>query len=675
MLGERSLLLSGYNAIESAKKPCDNSNSPSPAVTQAAITLTPTSTAAAAAAYLYLEKVKNERMSPRMTAAQIDSLKDAIIESSAAVAAAAAIANNNNNNNHNNNCFLKNKNTGNINDNISINNSCTNNNSLVITHQQTQIGNIEHNSISKTNVNNNNSTSDELQNHSHNPQPLGHLSTHIGTNHVKKERLSPGTNGDLHSSLSRSRSTTPSSFRETSPQQSIHSSPSETMIPIHNLSSNILNTIQQAAATTGRQNAGPTTSGINSSSVSTLPADFSAHNYSDFMRSLAAKYNNTNPNDSSNSRRSAFFEMIPNSIAITNTTTTTTTTKKPLAAHKVSFSSASCNTATSKEMSITPTLPPPPPLASSAISPCEATTLKQPQQSQQIAAAAAAAAAAASNTNVSPFMTSFLSTLPFAQGVFPPLIDMSSTQALITLARAAKDTEIQNVLRSAQIPKRLSANTSPSPRPSLSVALQQAAQFVSPALMYSAQLQHQQQLAASQQSSPAHSRPIMDPHSNVATKPVPASAGHCSISDKIEVNATPLDLSSQPPPSKRLKAESISSQSSSIDGLLAHTVQRRVSSSTVATTPSPPPYIAKSVISIVGSDTTTTNENTATTPAYTNYKTVNSTPLIVGPTTSLMTGGIRQCQAQSEEVNSWSVEDVCIFVGSIDICAEYVKII
>lgn len=226
-------------------------------------------------------------------------------------------------------------------------------------------------------------------------------------------------------------------------------------------------------------------------------------------------------------------------------------------------------------------------------------------------------------------------------------------------------------MRSAQIPKRLSANTSPSPRPSLSVALQQAAQFVSPALMYSAQLQHQQQLAASQQSSPAHSRPITDPHSNVATKPVPASAGHCSISDKIEVNATPLDLSSQPPPSKRFKAESISSQSSSADVPLAHAVQRRVSSSTIATTPSPPPYIAKSVISLVGSDATTSE---TTTTAYTNYKTINSTPLIVGPTASLVAGGVRQCQAQSEEVNSWSVEDVCNFVGSIDICAEYVKV-
>lgn len=33
-----------------------------------------------------------------------------------------------------------------------------------------------------------------------------------------------------------------------------------------------------------------------------------------------------------------------------------------------------------------------------------------------------------------------------------------------------------------------------------------------------------------------------------------------------------------------------------------------------------------------------------------------------------------QCQAQSEEVNAWSVEDVCNFVGSIDICAEYVQV-
>lgn len=34
----------------------------------------------------------------------------------------------------------------------------------------------------------------------------------------------------------------------------------------------------------------------------------------------------------------------------------------------------------------------------------------------------------------------------------------------------------------------------------------------------------------------------------------------------------------------------------------------------------------------------------------------------------------RRCHAQTNEINSWTVDDVCNFVGSIDICAEYVEV-
>lgn len=34
----------------------------------------------------------------------------------------------------------------------------------------------------------------------------------------------------------------------------------------------------------------------------------------------------------------------------------------------------------------------------------------------------------------------------------------------------------------------------------------------------------------------------------------------------------------------------------------------------------------------------------------------------------------RRCHAQTDEINSWTVEQVCNFVGSIDICAEYVEV-
>lgn len=218
MLSERSLLLSGYsnnNTIDSIKVNCEKSNTPplggvqSP-VQGAGLTITPTTTAAAAAAYLYLEKVKNERMSPRVTAAQLDSLKDAIMESSAVAAVAAAMVNNNNNSNSINN----NNHNNNNNNNCSSSNSSINNN-LVSRQIQNQI------------INNSN-TSDELQSHSltqscnqtqqqqhqhhqlqfqkqshHHQQQQQQQSLHMNNNHVKKERLSPGTNGDHQTTLSR----------------------------------------------------------------------------------------------------------------------------------------------------------------------------------------------------------------------------------------------------------------------------------------------------------------------------------------------------------------------------------------------------------------------------------------------------------------------------------------
>lgn len=75
-----------------------------------------------------------------------------------------------------------------------------------------------------------------------------------------------------------------------------------------------------------------------------------------------------------------------------------------------------------------------------------AATLKS-QSAAQSHMAAAAAAAAVNSTSVSPFMTSFLSSLPFSQSVFPQLIDMSSTQALVTLVSA----HIENEKKSLKI--------------------------------------------------------------------------------------------------------------------------------------------------------------------------------------------------------------------------------
>lgn len=654
MLSERALLLSGYNnnkTIESVKKNCDQSNTSSLAAPNSgpALTITPTSTAAAAAAFLYLEKVKNERMSPRVTAAQIDSLKDAIMESSAAAAVAAAMANNNNSssiNNNNNNS----SNSGGSNCN-SINN---NNNNLVISQVQgnsaANINSDEQQSHSLTQSSSHQQQQQQHQQHQH--QHQHHQPLHMNSNHVKKERLSPGTNGDLQSTLSRSRSTTPSSFRGASPQQSMHSSPSETLVPMHNLSTNLLNSIHQAATSASRHsNIGVPSSSISSAS-SGLPTDFSTRNYSDFMRSLAAKYNNANPNDSSNLRRNTLFETTSNSAASKRTQTS---------AQKTSSYSTSQATTVSKDVSITTTssLPPPPTMTTAAISPGES-ALKMTQQNK-IAAAVANAAAACSN-NVSPYMTSFLSSLPFSPGIFPPLIDMSSTQALITLARAAKESELHNILSPSQHPKRSTSSASPSPSPSLNIALQQAAQFVSPALIYSAQLQKQQQQhqqQVSRQSSPRSTNIVKSTTSSNVSSKHPRNMGE-------KINVSPLDLSSQPPASKRFKAESTSSQSST-DDRMNNAIVRRASSSTATTSPSPPPLNEKSsTVAIVAGSNTKTE---ATTTPFTPIKVATA----LSATCHAPALNVRQCPAQSEEVNSWTVDDVCAFVGSIDICSEYVK--
>lgn len=37
-------------------------------------------------------------------------------------------------------------------------------------------------------------------------------------------------------------------------------------------------------------------------------------------------------------------------------------------------------------------------------------------------------------------------------------------------------------------------------------------------------------------------------------------------------------------------------------------------------------------------------------------------------------GNNKKCQGKAEEINTWTVDQVCDFVQSIDICAEYVQV-
>lgn len=200
-----------------------------------------------------------------------------------------------------------------------------------------------------------------------------------------------------------------------------------------------------------------------------------------------------------------------------------------------------------------------------------------------------------SNTNL---MSSLFPGLPFPPSVFPPLIDMSSTQTLIALARAAKDAEIQQLLKTTQ---QKITNISPIPK---------------------TQINHQNSSSSSSSSfsSPQFSLQNFQQQMNVATSPSSitqlGNQSHAPI---------PLDLSSTPV-SKRMKVES--------------------------TSPNPSP----------------SSPSTSQQQQQFKVNLLNCTGGAGGQTHQ------KKCHAQSEEINGWNVEQVCSFVGGIDICAEYVQV-
>lgn len=159
--------------------------------------------------------------------------------------------------------------------------------------------------------------------------------------------------------ISRSRSATPSSFPGT-PPQSTH--------PSDLTSQSILNQ--------SRNN------------------EFQARNYSDFMRSLAAKYNNTNPNE----YVLLSEDIICNLLNITLWIHCSASSARNLFFDHQKYTSGPTKSA-SKES------PSPPEIKRSS--------LATPPQV--------------------PFVPPLFPGLPFSPTVFPPLIDMSSTQALVTL--------------------------------------------------------------------------------------------------------------------------------------------------------------------------------------------------------------------------------------------------
>lgn len=123
--------------------------------------------------------------------------------------------------------------------------------------------------------------------------------------------------------------------------------------------------------------------------------------------------------------------------------------------------------------------------------------------------------------------------------------------------------------------------------------------------------------------------------------PVAAQIPYKSPSNDIPTGVSPLDLSSSctPPLAKRIKLSPTSTETQR---------QQQATSPNVTTTNN---QLSASGCSTSSSSSTTSNnsEQTGAQPA-------------------------RKCQMKIDEINSWNVDEVCSFVESIAICAEYVKV-
>lgn len=121
--------------------------------------------------------------------------------------------------------------------------------------------------------------------------------------------------------------------------------------------------------------------------------------------------------------------------------------------------------------------------------------------------------------------------------------------------------------------------------------------------------------------------------------PIAAQIPYKSPSNEIVSGISPLDLSSSstPPLAKRIKLSPTSTET-----------QRQLQTT--------PPNVTTTNNQLTGFSTSSSSSTTSN----------NSEQASAQPA--------RKCQMKIDEVNSWNVDDVCSFVESISICAEYVKV-
>ncbi|XP_062546234.1 myosin-G heavy chain [Armigeres subalbatus] len=391
------------------------------------------------------------------------------------------------------------------------------------------------NSLS-SNTNNQNSSN---VNNASSSSSTGSIGNNSNNNSIKSERFSP-TNNDVQSTASRSRSVTPSSFSGT-PPQTMHAT--DVAFPSSISTSGLLPSPNSAMAG-GRH-------------------EFQARNYSDIMRSLAAKYHNNNNNSPG-----------------INVSNDQSSVKNPFLEPKMRINQPKSFTDS-------------PLLGSKKISsPITSTQVPNPS-----------------------IMSSLFPGLPFQSSVFPPLIDMSSTQALVALARAAKESGIHNLLKPEDGGLKKPAAGSRSSSPPLG-ATSLTGHFPSPFPPRYLPGILPNHLSASYPTT-------VQPSTMTTTTAVPAISPLKSPTRPTEGLTTfPLDLSSAagaPSAAKRIKL----------------------------------------------SPTPSRNQETSPAPSSTNSQPSDSMELKLGLP--------RKCHARIEEISAWTVDNVCDFVGSIDICAEYAQ--
>lgn len=199
-------------------------------------------------------------------------------------------------------------------------------------------------------------------------------------------------------------------------------------------------------------------------------------------------------------------------------------------------------------------------------------------------------------------------------------------------ARAAKEAEFQQILKGP--PKRLNINnnqqqqTSPHSQNHHHHLRQQSPNHNTSNITTSPQNRISLPNVPALQYMSLQQKALLNPLStNITTNDTQVTNQHRTRT------ASPLDLSSSMPINKKMKRESPSPNQS------------------------------------VGSPTTVQLSQQQHPP-----RNQSNTSTTATSSSTMTTSTQRRCHAQTDEINSWSVNQVCDFVGSIDICAEYVEV-